>query len=279
MKRLLIAGCGDLGQRLAARLAPDQWQVTGLRRSPETLPAGILPLAADLTRPDTLQALPESVDALIYQATPAERTPAAYRAIYIEGLANLLARTRADRLIVVSSTAVYGQDDGQWVDEDSPAEPTAFNGHVLLEAEDLARNAGGQVVRFSGIYGPGRDFLLRQLKSGRASCRPAPPQWTNRIHADDAAAVLSHLLQRPAESDLYCASDLHPTPRCEVLDWLADAMGCPRASRRHDDPAAGDGKRVSCRRLLATGFAFTYPDYRAGYSELTEACRTGDLSA
>jgi len=270
MKSLLIAGCGDLGTRLASRLAPADWSIAGLRRDAGQLPRRIQGVAGDLTRPETLRKLDRHYDAVIYQATPAAREPAAYRDIYVTGLGNLLSRVSTDRLIFVSSTAVYGQDDGSEVDEDSLTEPQAFNGRILLEAERLAIQAGGLVVRFSGIYGPGRDFLLRQLKAGRATCRETPPQWTNRIHVDDCAAVLAHLLALDRPEAIYCASDPTPSPRCQVLDWLADQLGVA-GPVREASTESGSGKRVLNHRLVHSGFEFTYPDFRAGYQGVIHA--------
>lgn len=266
MKRLLIAGCGDIGIRLAACLEPTAWAVSGLRRRAERLPETMGRISADLLDPASLKALESSWDAVVYQATPDQRTPEAYRQAYVDGLAALLARVETERLILVSSSSVYGQDQGEWVDENSPTEPTAFSGQLLLESEALARAAGGLVVRFSGIYGPGRDWLLRQVRSGQAQCRPEPPQWTNRIHADDCAAVLAHLLSLPAPAKLYCASDDAPTPRCEVLDWLAEQLDQPRPERAALD--GGQGKRVCNRRLRDSGFRFQYPDFRHGYGAM-----------
>lgn len=270
MKTLLIAGCGDLGKRLAGRLDATEWHITGLRRDIRHLPEGMQAVAGDLTRPETLAKLDRHYDAVVYQATPNAREPAAYREIYVAGLARLLSRVSTDRLILVSSTAVYGQDDGSQVDEDSPTEPQAFNGRILLEAEQLAIAAGGLVVRFSGIYGPGRDFLLRQLRSGQAVCRDHPPQWTNRVHIDDCAAVLAHLLKLDRPESIYCASDPTPSRRCEVLDWLADQLGVARPART-DTRDSGAGKRVLNHRLVESGFDFTYPDFRAGYPGVIHA--------
>jgi nucleoside-diphosphate-sugar epimerase len=267
VKRLLIAGCGDLGVRLAGRLG-DDWQVHGLRRRTETLPETIRPVRADLGDPGSLAAAAGEWDAVIYQATPDERSEAGYRAAYVDGLANLFDVVGARRLIVVSSTAVFGQDAGEWVDEDSATDPPRFNGRILLEGEALAARCAREatVVRFSGIYGPGRDFLVRKVAAGEARCRPDPPQWTNRIHADDCAAVLAHLLTLDRPAPLYCASDLRPSPRCEVLDWLASRLDAPGPQRAELE--GGQGKRVSSERLRATGFEFTYPDYRSGYEEM-----------
>jgi nucleoside-diphosphate-sugar epimerase len=267
VKSLLIAGFGDLGHRLSARLAGTDWWVHGLSRGSAPSTDALRRIQGDLTRPASLRELPRHVDAIIFLATPAERSEAAYRAIYIDGLRNLLAVSRAEQLIMVSSTAVYGQDQGQWVDESSPTQPTRFNGEVLLDAERLALEAGGRTVRFSGIYGPGRTSLIRRLQAGQARCADRPVQWTNRIHADDAAGVLAHLLDHPALGPIVCASDDRPSPRCEVLDWLADAMGCSPPVRENT-ATTGAGKRVSNALLRSSGYDFIFPDYRSGYQGL-----------
>ena len=264
--RLLIAGCGDLGVRLAGRLQ-DRWQVTGLRRSIDRLPDTLVPFAADLAEPATLDRLPRDWDAVIYTATPGARDEAAYRRTYIDGFRHLVDHVRADRLIFVSSTAVYGQDGGEWVDEDAETAPRRFNGRVLLQAESIARDAGGCVLRFSGIYGPGREALIRRVRSGPVACRREPPIWTNRIHADDCAAALDHLVHLPDPDPVYLASDEAPAPRWTVLSWLAERLGAPPPTE-DADPSGGQGKRVSAQRLKATGFAVQYADFRAGYEAL-----------
>ncbi|HSH27257.1 MAG TPA: SDR family oxidoreductase, partial [Wenzhouxiangella sp.] len=262
MKRLLIAGCGDLGMRLADRLAGGDWQVHGLRRRVEALPETIIPIRADLSDASSLTAAAGNWDAIVYQATPDAHDEAGYRAAYLEGLERLLTRAAPRRLIFVSSTAVFGQDQGEWIDERSETEPRRFNGRVLLEAEALAVRSAPEsiVVRFSGIYGPGRDYLIRKVAAGQASCRERPPQWTNRIHSDDCAGVLEHLLALDAPDPLYCATDSYPAMRCEVLDWLASKLGAETPVRAPS--AGGQGKRVANARLLGSGYRFIHPDYR-----------------
>lgn len=271
-RRLLIAGFGDLGQRLAGRLTGSNWAVTGLARSPASIP-GIQTVAGDLQGSLAAPGLAGHWDAVIYTATPDERTRSAYYNTYVVALANLLDRLSVGRLILVSSTAVYGQQAGEWVDETSPTEPTAFNGRVLLEAEALAsRLADSTVVRFSGIYGPGRDYLLRSLRSGQASCRPDPVQWTNRIHAEDCAGFLAYLLDLAAPPKRVCATDSAPAPRCEVLDWLAHQLevAAPRRISAPQEAARDQGRRVRNSRMLDTGYALQFPDYRAGYGAMME---------
>lgn len=263
--RLLIAGCGDLGQRLAARL--DGWESHGLRRRADALSEPLVPHSGDLSAPETLKPLSGHWDAVVYTATPGERTEAGYRAAYVDGLRNLLDVVQTDRLIFVSSTAVYGQDAGEWVDERSPTRPGAFNGRILLEAETLAHSAGGAAVRFSGIYGPGREWLINRVRSGPVSCRRTPPVWTNRIHADDCAAVLDHLLHVDRVEPVYAASDELPAPRWDVLQWLAGRLDAP-GPVEDPDASGGQGKRVSSARLRASGLTLQYPDYTHGYAAM-----------
>ena len=268
-RRLLIAGFGDLGRRLVSRIAHD-WHCHALRRSAEAGETSFTAIQADLNRPETLMAVQGDWDAVVYTATPSARTSEAYRDSYVHGLQNLLRVVRTQRLVFVSSTAVNGQDQGEWVDEHSSTEPERFNGRVLLEAEQITHQAGGIVVRFSGIYGPGRTRLIDRVRNGPLQCRRDPPIWTNRIHADDCAGVLAHMLELQAPEHVYLASDHLPATRWEVYTWLAEQLSAPPPIEAAD-PSAGQGKRVRNDRLLASGFEFRYRDFMQGYSSLVES--------
>lgn len=266
--RVLIAGCGDVGSALAQSLLQEGHIVYGLKRDISTLPAGVQPVHADLTEPATLQDLPADIDRLVFLPTPSSRDKAGYEAIFVHGFENLWAALRhaPGRTLVVSSTAVYGQADGSVVDELTPAEPAGFNGKVLVEMEQLAARCTENlvVVRISGIYGPGRERLIRMAASEGLEVQKKPPFFTNRIHRDDAAAALQHLLEVDQPESLYVASDNYPAPRYEVVAWLAKAQGKP-APIALTGENAGQGKRVNNQRLRDSGFEPSYPDYRAGY--------------
>lgn len=270
MPHALIAGAGDVGVRAGALLAADGWRVTGIRRA-GPLPAPLDVRHADLTRPESLAGLPDDVDLVLYLPAPASRDEATYRALFVDGPAALLAALpRAPRrLVFVSSTAVYGDAGGDWVDERTPARPDGFNGRVLLEAEQaLARLPVPSVVlRLAGLYGPGREWLLSRVRAGE-SCRP--DFWTNRIHVDDAARLLVHLAGLPAPDAVYVGVDDEPATECAVLGWLAGRLGLPAPPPGPGNPRMGVGnRRLSNARVRATGFRFDYPDYRRGYSGLT----------
>lgn len=273
---VLIAGCGDLGTALGLRLAAAGEAVTGLRRRSEPLPPPLRTLRADLADPNSLSELPPDIRLVYYIATPGRFDDEAYRTTYVDGLGNLLAaleRTggRPTRLVLVSSTTVYGQLDGEWVDEDSATVPNSFAGRRMLESEALARNSDipAVVVRFGGIYGPGRERMLSKVRAGEP-CPFPPPLYTNRIHRDDCVAVLAHVGGPAVPPGVYLAVDDEPCTQCELMDWLADRMGLPRPERRPASPGGARGSNKRCRndKLKATGFGFAYPSFRDGYAAL-----------
>lgn len=262
---LVVAGAGDVGGRLATRRAGLGDDVIALRRREVAMAPGIRTLRADLATGEGLVRLPRCVDALVFCAAPDQRDEAAYRALYLDGLRRLMDACEAPRLIFVSSTAVYAQDAGEWVDEDSTAEPAAFNGRILRQAEAaLAQHGGGVVLRLSGLYGPGREMMLRKARAGE----PGRPHWTNRLHVDDAAAALSHLLDAAAPQACYLGSDDLPALESDVLDWLRARQGLPAVDAV---PGPDTGRRVRNTRLRASGWAPRFPDFRAGYGALLAA--------
>ncbi len=273
--RALIAGCGYVGSMLAQQLVADGAQVFGLARRPAGLPAGVEPLAADLGDPASLGVLPESLELVFYAASAGARDPAAYERAYVLGVSNLLERLASHqtprRFFLVSSTGVYGQHHGEWVDEESPTTPVRFTGHALLKGERLALEAPfpTTVVRFGGIYGPGRTSLVDRVRAGQARWRP--DHYTNRIHRDDCAGALHHLASLEAPAQLYLGVDDEPTLERDVQLWLAERLGSesPPVAGPRDGTRAGPGsKRCSNARLRAVGYRFRYPSFRQGYEEL-----------
>jgi nucleoside-diphosphate-sugar epimerase len=276
--RALVAGCGDIGGRLAARLLDEGWFVHGLRRDTRKLGAGILPVAGDLQAARMPAEWPaQPLDYLVYCAAANSHDEAGYRAAYIEGLQNVLgwlkqAGQQPRRILFVSSSSVYGQSTGEWVDETSPVEPTGFSGQLMLQAEQVAHASGlpATVVRLTGIYGPGRERFVSQVRGGYRVARQ-PPLYGNRIHADDAAGLLAFLLQadlagQPLQA-CYIGVDNAPAPLDEVVDWLRERLGITRWSDSQSVRRTGS-KRCSNARARALGWAPQYPSYREGYGQL-----------
>lgn len=273
-ERVLLAGCGDVGLRVARRLRAQGHEVSALRRRPppDAGHDGIRWLAGDLAAPSSLDGLPGGITRLVYLPAPDARERALYEAVFLEGwrgLLDRLDRSALARVLFVSSSAVYGEHEGAWVDEDTPPAPSAFNGEVLLEAERrLAEQAvPATVVRLAGLYGPGRLQLLDRLRAGRVVVPRERPHWANRIHVEDAAAAIAHLLLAPAVQPLYLGVDDTPLPLDVLYDHLARLLGVPLPGT--GAPPAGVGsKRLSNARLRATGFVPRWPDARAGYAAL-----------
>jgi len=279
LPRVLVAGCGKLGGSIASALL-DQAEVFGLRRNAHKVPEGVTGISADLTRPATLQGqLPDRLDVVIYCLTPSSYDEDGYRSAYVTGLANLLkeiGNQSIKRLIFVSSTSVYAQDDDGWVDEASPTTPARFSGQQIIAGEQTALNSNhpATIVRFSGIYGPTRQRFLEEVLEGRMNPK-SPAPFSNRIHEVDAARVVVHLTERalagkPLEP-VYIASDCKPVRLDEVVEWIREQIPCkaPKAQARRGGRAGS--KRCSNRRLLESGFAFRYPDFRAGYREMIDS--------
>jgi len=281
-RRVLIAGCGDVGGLLATRLVARGNTVWGLRRTVAELPAGVRPLAGDLTDPARFPELPAGLDAVVYSAAPDRRDEEHYREVYARGLERLLERLgdagqTPRRVLFTSSTGVYGQNGGEWVDEDSPTDASSWSGRWLLEAEAALAAAPwpGVAVRFGGIYGPGRGGrLVRQARSGEP-CRREPPRYTNRIHREDCAAILEHLLELETPDRVYLGVDDDPAPRYEVLSFLRARLGLgpPPEPGPGEETRTGRGKRCSNAGLRSTGYRWLYPSFREGYSELLARAR------
>lgn len=274
--RILVAGCGKLGGDIAKALSPTA-EVYGLRRRPDQVPEGITGIGADLTRPDTLEAkLPDQLDIVIYCLTPSSYDEQGYHNAYVAGLHNLLnaiGDAPLTRLIFISSTSVYAQDDDSWVDETSPTEPDRFTGQYILQGEQTALNSihPATVVRFSGIYGPSRQRFLDEVLEGRMNPQPPAP-FSNRIHEQDAARLVAWLSEQALADQtierLYVASDCEPVRLNEVVAWVRQQLPCKEPVEGARKGGRAGSKRCSNRRLLAGGFEFRYPDYRAGYREM-----------
>ncbi|MDO9103593.1 MAG: SDR family oxidoreductase [Methylovulum sp.] len=274
MAKILIIGCGAIGMGLAKALAGQGHEVTGLKRyPPSTGDDGVNFIAADISSASDMDNLDLEVDVVFFIVSADGRTEQSYRVVYELGLQHVSAKFTRQPWFFVSSTSVYGQSQGEWVDEDALAQPDTVTSQLIRQAELRVMASGPKnvVVRFSGIYGPGREHLLRMARQAPA-IQKAPPYYTNRIHQQDCVGVLLFLLQQrlsgAALQQCYLASDDDPAPLWEVIAWLARQLHCDPPRAQPFEHAAPCNKRCVNSRLKALGYQFQYAGYRDGYREL-----------
>jgi nucleoside-diphosphate-sugar epimerase len=177
------------------------------------------------------------------------------------------------RILFTSSTSVYGQSRGEWVDESSPTHPRNFAGEIMLSAERLLHGSRfpSTVLRLGGIYGPGRTRLIDRVRAGEAVAVAETATYTNRIHRDDAAAAIAHLLTLPDPKATYVGVDEDPADAAEVLGWIAERLGVALVETPASESLPVGSRRCRNAALLDSGFCFDYPTYREGYAALMEA--------
>ena len=278
MAKILIIGCGSIGTQLAHNLAAKGHDVTGLKRNPPKLDIGeINYFTADISLAYQLEELPLDFEFIYFIVSPDGRNKESYQTIYEIGLTNLIARFAKEgaspNWIFVSSTSVYGQSEGEWVDEESIAQPDNITSQYIRQAEQQLMDLNPQniVVRFSGIYGPGREYLLRMAKQ-QSVIQKDPPYYTNRIHQQDCIGVLIFLLEQSLAGvtlkQCYLASDDNPATMWDVMSWLTEHLSCKPPEVKVNDKEVGMNKRCNNQRLKTLGYHFQYPDFKAGYLEL-----------
>jgi len=293
MARVVILGCGYIGLEVGRQLTAAGHEVIGVRRSDTGQQAieaaGCTPHQADLTDSDDIDALP-AADWLVFAASSGGRDATAAQKIYVDALADAIDNYGAresppDRLIYTSSTGVYGDHDGEWVDEETPLEPTTDKTEVLVEAERIAREDAaahgidGTVARFSGLYGPDRYRLNRYLEG------PVTAGYLNMVHCVDAAGAVAFLLTEDCGRDaVVLVTDDEPADKWAFADWLADQCGVPEPPKQTKSERLAEGdlsaagrrrvltsKRCSNDSLRALGYEFTYPTFREGYRDAIDA--------
>ncbi len=275
MPGIIIIGCGFLGEAAADFFSAEGWDVLGLCATAESaarLKAKPYEVRAlDITREFRAEVPWRGADALVHCASSGRGGEEAYRAVYLEGLLNVIADFQPRRTLFTGSTSVYAQTDGGWVDETSETKPDRATGQVLLDAEGVALASGGYVARLSGIYGPGRSVLRRKFLAGEALIEGDGARWINQIHRDDAVRAIAHLFARRAAPGIYNVSDDIPATAREVYGWLADHFQRPLPPSGEPDLNRKRGwtsKRVSNAKLRATGWQPDFPSYRDALATL-----------
>jgi len=294
-RRVVILGCGYIGIELGRQLTAAGHEVVGVRRSKEGCEsisaAGFEAHQADLTDPADIENLP-AADWLVFAASSGGRDAEAARRIYVAALADVIEsygqrEQTPERRVYTSSTGVYGDHDGAWVDESTPLEPTTEKTEVLVEAERIAREESadygidGTVARFSGLYGPDRYRLERYIEG------PVTEGYLNMVHREDAAGAVAYLLTNDCGRDeAVLVTDDEPVDKWTFADWLADKCGLDSPPKRtKKERLTDDGlsaaarrriltsKRCSNERLRELGYSLQYPTFREGYRAAVDAYR------
>ncbi len=290
MPKVLIAGCGFLGEAAAGFFVAAGWRVVGMtatRDSAKALKGNAFEVeVGDLGNVASVAGIVESAgpfQCVVHCASSGRGGVEAYQRVYCDGMANLARACEGAQLVFTGSTSVYGQADGAVVDERSATQPDRETGRLLLEAERISLEAGGSVVRLGGIYGPERSVLLRKFLEGTARIEDGGGRWINQIHRDDAAMALVHLVTSEADAGVYNAVDDVAATQREVYGWLAEATQCPMPPDGKIDPDRKRGvtnKRVSNAKLRAAGWVPRFPSYQAAIPSLLAARRdAGDSAA
>jgi nucleoside-diphosphate-sugar epimerase len=294
--KCLIVGCGYVGLPLGVELLRLGHEVHGLRRNSsaeaELKTAGITPLFADITKPETLDALPGGFDWVVH-CVAAGGDAENYRQIYLEGTRHLLKRLSASppkKFIYTSSTSVYGQNDGSQIKESSPAEPAAETAKVLVEAEKVLLEAFQRdkfpaiILRVAGIYGPDRGHYFKQFLKSEARMDGDGSRFLNMIHRDDVVSCVVAALKSGRPGEIYNAVDDEPVNQKTFFEWLGATLGKYPPPSLPENPAEDrkrgvTNKRVSNRRLkMELGCQFKYPNFRKGYTaEILRLDRAGEL--
>jgi nucleoside-diphosphate-sugar epimerase len=270
MPRILIAGCGYVGEATANLFHSAGWNVEGWVHSKESaarLSAKPYSLhVIDVSQRGDVAKRPEAFDAVIHCASSRGGDAEVYREIYLNGGRHLLETFPQAKILFTSSTSVYAQRDGSRVTEESETKPLRETSRILLEVEKLVLEKGGIVVRLAGIYGPQRSALLSKFLNGTATIDPNNDRFVNQVHRDDIASALFLLLNRAQTSaQIYNVVDDQPLLQSECYRWLAQRLNRPLPpTRKSEQPRKrGDtNKRVSNAKLHQIGWTPDYPTFR-----------------
>ena len=270
MPRILVAGCGYVGEATADLFHTAGWRVEGWVHSEESAArlsakpyrVGLI----DVSQRDQVAEQTKAFDAVIHCVSSRGGDAEMYRRIYFNGARNLLESFPAATILFTSSTSVYAQHEGSPVTEESETKPIRETSRILLETENLILDKGGIVARLAGIYGPGRSALLSKFLNGTATIDPENDRFVNQVHRGDIASALSLLLNREPQprGQIFNIVDDDPILQSDCYRWLARRLNRPLPPiQKFTQPRKrGDSnKRVSNAKLHQLGWAPHYPTF------------------
>jgi len=281
--KALIAGCGYVGIPLGSELIKAGHEVFAFNRTnalqAEIEKAGIHFFSADVSDRSSLDKLPVPFDWIVDMVSAGGGGPVEYRQAYLNGVRNLvdwLKDAPPKKFVFTSSTAVYGQDDGSQVKEESPTDPATETGRILVETERALMEAfqtlkfPSIVLRVAGIYGPDRGYWLSQFLKNVAFIEGRGDRSSNMIHRDDLIQTIISALKSGRPGQVYNVVDDEPVTQLHLYRWLSDATGKPMppyatAEQSTSRSRNTTNKRVLNRRLkMELGIQLKYPTFRQG---------------
>ena len=284
MSSVLIAGCGYVGTKLGEVLVDQGCKVSALKRNVESLPDSFVKISSDLLTLDNLEDIPPDLEYIVYSLSADSYSENDYKLAYYEAQKKFIELLRKRNIVpkkyfFISSTSVYCQTDGSWVNESSETKGTNFSSSIMLAAEQMALDSfeTTTVVRFSGIYGPGRERLIKLVKDGKASIDKSKDVFTNRIHRDDCAGLISHLMKIDSKEKIFIGSDSTPVKRNVLYEYLAKLLNVKlnegEEKSNFDSNRKLSNKKCSNKLALSTGYKFQYDGYIQGYQEIIQFLR------
>ncbi|WP_334121153.1 NAD(P)H-binding protein [Glutamicibacter sp.] len=274
--QVLLVSAGDVAIEAGLRFARAGDQVTGWRRNSAKLPTSFTGQDVDLLQPASWPQINPETEVVVFTPVPAARTVEAYTRSYLEVAKELVSRLKVQapqlkRFIYVSSSAVSGGGEGEWIDESTEVAPNRPTSQVLADTERALLDSGLPVtiLRASGIYGPGRNHLINQVRDASARM-PLESHWTNRIHRDDLAQAIVHSAALDETgTQIYMVTDNEPAQIGEIYTFLAQQLSLP-VPPQATEPAVrrAANRRIRNDKLLATEFTLQFPGFREGYTSV-----------
>ena len=277
----LVLGCGYLGSRVARSWLSDGDNVYAVTRCPDNArrmkQEGMIPVIADITEADSVKELPHA-DTILFSDGMDRKKYDSVHSVYVDGLKNVLSgiSMAPSQLIYISSTGVYGNFDGAWIDENSPTDPAREGGKACLAAEKLLQSsrfaAQSTILRFAGIYGPKR-VPTKALIQSQQWKKISADGFLNLIHVDDGANIIQKVSDQGIVQETFNVSDGNPPKRKQYYQFVAEQLGLTEipweeTKSTNGNTRSGSNKRVSNKKLVRQlGDVFGYKNFQSGLQQ------------
>jgi len=262
---ILFIGYGKTSTRVAKQLFQQGHQITTISQSPKT-DHYATHLIQDVHQLDLTHLPP--IDWVYVLLSPSQSTVEGYQQTYVDSVAPIVRALKqhpVQKIVVVSSTRVYGENSGEHIDDASTLHSVDEQGQLLWQMEQLYQQAFAErciVIRPTGIYGTS---VARMIKLAETTQRYPQIHWSNRIHIDDLARFLAQLIHVEHTQPSYIVTNNQPVPLHEVIQWFQRQLDLPELVVESQKES---GKRIFAKRMLETGFQLEHQDCFRDYKKL-----------